>query len=180
MQGVLQKDKLMSGGASNTGFSFFSSGLHFIRGELKSISWRMQQKNNMKSEMHFAGCEDRHQRHDQNHIFHQMKLKTFSWFLTCPLKALVGMGLIRSGVLERSMSTFSSGFKIGAGASTSSTWERIRRREKEKKKKTCTTSSLYQLCWWCRTKTQVLMLKVTATAGRSLMYFNTSKTPCCH
>lgn len=53
---VLQKDKSMSGGASFTGLSSFPSGLHFIRGELKSISWKMQQK--MMYVMHFVGCRN--------------------------------------------------------------------------------------------------------------------------
>lgn len=64
-----------------------------------------------------------------------MKLKTLIWSLTCPPKPLLGMVLIKSGVLERSMSTFSSGFKTGAGASTSSTWEREEKQKEKRERK---------------------------------------------
>lgn len=72
---------------------------------------------------------------------HYSKLKIFCWsdFLTCPPKALLGMVLIRSGVLERSMSIFSSDFKTGAGASTSSTWEERQVSSKTKCQFNCTS-----------------------------------------
>lgn len=111
-----QKDRLMSGAL----FSLLSSGLHLMRGELRSIScWNKQVLFKSPS----------------RHVLKpRTKYSTLSLWMEAGEAAVTWVAVqdlllvrIRSGVLVRSMSSFSGGCRVGAGRSSRRTCREKRR-----------------------------------------------------